>query len=76
MILYRIDDAKRMYRFYRLDVQPDLFGRWCMVRAWGRVGTRGRWLSVPFAMHAEALAALIALRQVKQLRGYVYVEAL
>jgi hypothetical protein len=25
--LYRIDTVKRMHRFYRLDVQPDLFGQ-------------------------------------------------
>lgn len=32
--LYRIDPAKNMHRFYRLDVQPDLFGAWCLVREW------------------------------------------
>ena len=30
VILYRIDGPKRMHRFYRLDVQPDLFGQWCL----------------------------------------------
>lgn len=27
IVLYRIDPAKRMHRFYRFDVQPDLFGQ-------------------------------------------------
>jgi predicted DNA-binding WGR domain protein len=30
--LYRIDAAKHMHRFYRLDVQRDLFGQWRVVR--------------------------------------------
>jgi predicted DNA-binding WGR domain protein len=36
---YRIDTAKRMHRFYRMEVQPDLFGRWCLIREWGRIGS-------------------------------------
>jgi predicted DNA-binding WGR domain protein len=37
IILYRIDPAKRMHRFYRMAVQPDLFGAWCLIREWGRI---------------------------------------
>jgi len=33
--LHRTDLAKNMRRFYRLDVQPDLFGQWCVTREWG-----------------------------------------
>ena len=29
IILHRMDPARNMRRFYRLDVQPDLFGQWC-----------------------------------------------
>lgn len=36
--LHRIHAAKRMHQFYRLDVQPDLFGQWCFIREWGRIG--------------------------------------
>jgi hypothetical protein len=28
VVLYRIDTPKRMHRYYRMDVQPDLFGQW------------------------------------------------
>jgi hypothetical protein len=28
IILRRIDDVKNMRRFYRMDVQRDLFGAW------------------------------------------------
>jgi hypothetical protein len=42
IILHRTDPAKHMRRFYRLDVQPDLFGAWCLIREWGRIGSAGR----------------------------------
>jgi len=41
VILYRIDTGKPMYRCYRLDVQPDLFGQWRLVKEWGRIGSGG-----------------------------------
>ena len=40
--LRRIDDARNMRRFYRLDLQPDLFGGVLLVKQWGRIGTCGR----------------------------------
>ncbi len=40
--LYRIDPARNMRRFYRLDVQPDLFGQHCLMREWGRIGRGGQ----------------------------------
>ena len=70
MILYRIDASKRMHRFYRLDVQPDLFGQWCLMREWGRIGSTGQTRSVPFPTPAEAHAALDARRRMKERRGY------
>lgn len=40
--LRRIDPAKGMRRFYRLTIQPDLFGGADLVREWGRLGSPGR----------------------------------
>jgi predicted DNA-binding WGR domain protein len=71
VILYRIDRARRMYRFYRLDVQPDLFGHWCMIREWGRIGSTGQTRSRPFPSAPEAHAALENQRRVKERRGYL-----
>jgi predicted DNA-binding WGR domain protein len=34
--LRRIDPARNMRRFYRLDMQPDLFGGVLLLRQWGR----------------------------------------
>ena len=32
VILYRSDSARNMHRYYRIEVQPDLFGQWCLMR--------------------------------------------
>jgi len=40
--LRRIDPARNMSRFYRLDVQPDLFGGVLLMKEWGRIGAQGR----------------------------------
>jgi predicted DNA-binding WGR domain protein len=39
--LARIDADKNMSRFYKLDVQPTLFGEWSLVKEWGRIGRPG-----------------------------------
>lgn len=39
--LRRVDPSRNMARFYRLDVQPDLFGGCSFVREWGRIGRGG-----------------------------------
>lgn len=58
VVLYRIDTARRMHRYYRMDVQPDLFGQWCLMREWGRIGSAGQARSLPFPTPQEAEAAL------------------
>jgi predicted DNA-binding WGR domain protein len=52
--LTRIDHERRMAHFYVLDVQPDLFGEWCFVREWGRIGRSGQMRSVPYPTENEA----------------------
>jgi predicted DNA-binding WGR domain protein len=41
LTLRRSDPIRNMHRYYRLDVQLDLFGAWCFIREWGRIGHRG-----------------------------------
>jgi predicted DNA-binding WGR domain protein len=68
--LHRIDPARNMRRFYSLDVQPDLFGGFVVVKEWGRIGARGR---IVDELHAtEDLAATAMWRQAerKRRRGY------
>jgi predicted DNA-binding WGR domain protein len=71
-LLYRIDPAKRMHRFYRLDVRANLFGQWCLMREWDCIGTTGRERSVPFPTQHEAHVALDKQRRAKERRGYVH----
>ena len=70
VILYRIDAAKNMWRYYRLDLQPDLFGLWLLVKEWGRVGQHGQTRIDSFATADEAALALQWHREAKQKRGY------
>jgi len=38
--LRRVDPARNMHRFYRLDVQPDLCGGVLLMKEWGHIGAR------------------------------------
>jgi predicted DNA-binding WGR domain protein len=62
--------ARNMRRFYLLDVQPDLFRRWCLIREWGRIGQSGQVRTVPFPTEGHAQAALDRQRQAKGRHGY------
>jgi predicted DNA-binding WGR domain protein len=68
--LTRRDPARNMQRYYRLDVQQDLFGQWCVIREWGRIGSAGQMRSAPYPTSAEAEAALDKQRRAKERRGY------
>ena len=70
LTLRRIDPEENMRRFYRLDVQPDLFGGWSLFKEFGRIGSPGRLRSAPYSTQAAALDALRKQRQVKERRGY------
>ncbi|WP_371422605.1 WGR domain-containing protein [Tardiphaga sp.] len=70
IIMNRIIHRRNMARFYKLDVQPTLFGEWSFIREWGRVGRPG---TVRFEMHrtrGAADIALIAKWTEKRKRGY------
>ena len=70
VFLRRVDPDLRMARFYNLLIERDLFGDVRLVRAWGRIGTRGDELAQVFATEAEAEAALATLARRKRRRGY------
>lgn len=69
--LTRREADRNLHRYYRLDVQPDLFGHWCCVREWGRIGQAGQTRSVPYPTPAEAEDALERQRHRKERKGYV-----
>lgn len=73
VILRRTDPGRNMARFYRMDIQPDLFGEWRLVREWGRIGQAGQLRQAIYPSQAEARIALERHCRVKEKRGYVCV---
>jgi predicted DNA-binding WGR domain protein len=70
LTLRRSDPIRNMHRYYRLDVQLDLFGAWCFIREWGRIGQAGQTRTVLYLTSREAQAALERQRRAKERRGY------
>jgi predicted DNA-binding WGR domain protein len=68
--LRRIRPEKNEFRYYRLQVWPDLFGRALLVRHFGRIGTAGRRKLEPFADAGAAVNMLGKLLRAKLRRGY------
>jgi len=68
--LRRIDEARNMRRFYRLDIQPDLFGGVLLMKEWGRIGARGRIVAERYDSEALAADALQRQAERKRRRGY------
>ena len=62
----RIDPARSMRRFYRLDIEQDLFGGFLLMKQWSRIGTggqiEGEWYDNE-ALAAAALAKQAARKQ-------------
>jgi predicted DNA-binding WGR domain protein len=69
--LARVDPAEKMWRFYRMEVWPDLLGGVVLMRQWGRIGTEGRRRLDPYPDEGAALNALAAIARAKRRRGYV-----
>lgn len=66
----RRDPARNMARFYALSIEPTLFGNVCLIRHWGRIGTRGQMKTVSFSREDEAMALFAKIRRQKAHRGY------
>ncbi|WP_085807494.1 WGR domain-containing protein [Roseovarius albus] len=75
--LEKIDPSKRQQRFYVMHIAQTLFGEWCLIREWGRIGTKGGQRLVNYvASRAEAEAALYKRAAQKGRRGYQLRETL
>lgn len=70
IVLTRIDNHRNMARFYKLDIQPTLFGECSLVREWGRIGRGGTVRTELHATRGLADRALIAHWARKRSRGY------
>ena len=69
--LARVNHTENMWRFYRMEVWPDLLGGALLMRQWGRIGTEGRRRLDPYPDTGAALNALASLARAKRRRGYV-----
>jgi predicted DNA-binding WGR domain protein len=58
------------WRFYRIEVWPDLFGRAILARRWGRIGTAGSLRLEPYPDPGAAINALAHVCDAKRRRGY------
>jgi predicted DNA-binding WGR domain protein len=68
--LERHQPARRMHRYYRLTVEPNLFGEWSLVREWGRIGKPGRSMIDLHVTEQDAWAAMQHKGHEKRRRGY------
>ena len=68
--LIRVRPERNEWRYYRMEIWPDLFGRALLARHWGRLGTQGRIRLDPHPDPGAALNALARLARQKRRRGY------
>ena len=68
--LIRIRPEHNEWRFYRMEVWPDLFGHALLLRQWGRIGTEGRRRLDPHPDPGAAINALARLAGRKRQSGY------
>jgi len=70
VILRRFDPERNMARFYRMQMQPTLFGGVTLIREWGRIGQAGTCRHDQHDTAEAARLALDALTAAKRRRGY------
>lgn len=69
--LEKINPAKRERRFYVLSIVRTLFGDWCLLREWGRIGASGGQRLVEYLPTQDAAeTAFRKLKTAKNRRGY------
>ena len=59
-----------MRRYYRIAIQPTLFGGASVIRNWGRIGSGGQTMMETFDLPDDADMALFRLERTKRRRGY------
>jgi predicted DNA-binding WGR domain protein len=70
LYIERTDSTRNMARFYAMSIEPNLFGEACLMRRWGRIGTRGQTMSHHFETEQEAVDLFFELLRQKKRRGY------
>lgn len=75
LYIERRDPDRNMARFYALAIEDTLFGQTCLIRRWGRIGSRGRTVQHSFDSEREAVGLFLELLRAKKLRGYRPISA-
>ena len=70
LYIERMDASRNMARFYAMSIDETLFGQTCLIRRWGRIGTRGRMVQHLFDEEREAVRLFLELLRSKRKRGY------
>ena len=70
LYIERSNAEKNMARFYAMSIEPTLFGEACLMRRWGRIGTRGQMKVHHFEREEEAVELFLELISQKRARGY------
>lgn len=70
VILRRVNPDRNMARFYRMQMQPTLFGGVTLIREWGRIGQAGTCRHDQHDTAEAARLALDSLAAAKRRRGY------
>jgi predicted DNA-binding WGR domain protein len=65
-----INPEQNKHRFYSMTVQDGLFGNFYLVRHWGRIGTKGRYLSQGFDTLDEVENQIDRLLRIRKRHGY------
>ncbi|MCY0154993.1 WGR domain-containing protein [Hoeflea alexandrii] len=71
LYIERIDPSKNMARYYVVSLSENLLREICVVRRWGKIGTRGQEKRHYFTRELDALKLLLDVLQTKRKRGYV-----
>jgi predicted DNA-binding WGR domain protein len=71
LILERRDPSQNMARYYRLSIEPSLFGDMALIREWGRIGRTGRRRIELHENYAQAAEAFEVWLERKRRRGYM-----
>jgi predicted DNA-binding WGR domain protein len=66
----RSDTSRNMSRYYAMSIEPRLFGDICLLRKWGRIGTKGQMMVHHFSREEEAVHLFLDLLRQKRKRGY------
>ena len=57
--LEKINPVERERRFYVMNVAQTLFGEWCLIREWGRIGSAGGQGQVEYSETMEEAEAAL-----------------